>query len=210
MIVYSRVTERPAYEPISVSEAKVHLEYYGTSKDAYIEGLIKVARRLCEAYSGLSFVTQERVIRMDKFPSVTRTYKTQFIELPYGPVQSITLFQYANEDGTTTSLVEGTDYVVDYHSSPARVYPLKDGEIDEWPTDVRRIPHAVNIGYMAGYDDISGEPIPAEAKQAIMLQVASMFESRQDEHLGLVSHKINMNSEYILDAIKVYWNANID
>jgi uncharacterized phiE125 gp8 family phage protein len=205
MIVYSRVTEQPFTEPVSLSEAKVHLEYQGDSKNDYIWTLLKVARRICEAYAGLSFVTQERVVRLDNFPC-----KRKFIELPYGPVQSITLFRYKNDNGTDTDLVEGTDYIVDYHSSPARVYPLLNGEIDTWPTDVRTVPHAVSIGYMAGYDDISGEPLPPEAKQAILLQVAAMFENRQDEHLGALSHKINMNSEYILDSIKVYWNANID
>jgi uncharacterized phiE125 gp8 family phage protein len=205
MIIYSRVTEHPNCEPVTLDEAKGHLEYQGTLKDTYIESLITIARRLCETYSGLSFVTQERVVRMDNFPC-----KRMYIELPYGPVQSMTLFRYKNTDSVDVDMVEGTDYIVDYHASPARVYALTDGEIDSWPTDAKRIPNAVNIGYMTGYDDVSGEPLPPEARQAILLQIGSMFENRQDEVMGSITHKINMNSEYILDAIKVYWNANID
>lgn len=206
MIVYSRVTEHPDSEPLDLEDVKVHLEASGTSKDAMITSLIKVARRICEAYSGLSFVTQERVVRLDYFPTCGKVY----IELPYGPVQSVTSFTYTNDDGDIVTLVEGTDFIADYHSSPARVYPLYDGEIDEWPTDLKRIPHCVNISYLAGYDDVSGEPLPEEAKQAMLLQIAAMFENRQDEQTGFISHKINMNSEHILDTIKVYWNANID
>ena len=205
MILYSRVVEHPDSEPVSLSEAKVHLEYQGDSKNDYIWTLIKASRRLCEAYSGLSLVPQVRVVKLDYFP-VCRKY----IELPYGPVTAIDSFIYTDSDGNEEELVEGTDFVVDYHSSPARVYPLLDGEIDSWPTNLRKIPNCVVIQYQSGYDDISGEPIPQEAKQAILLQVASMFENRQNEHLGAISHKINYNSEVILDAIKVSWNANID
>lgn len=205
MIIYSRVTEHPDSEPITLDQAKTHLEYQGTAKNDFIESLIKVARRICEAYSGLSFVPQARVIRLDHFPCSRR-----YIELPYGPVVAITSFTYRNEDGDTVELDEGDDFVADYHATPARVYPLVDGEIDQWPADVAIYPNAINIAYEAGYDDISGEPLPEEARQAMLLQIASMFENRQDENIGAISHKINMNSEHILDSIKVYWNANID
>jgi uncharacterized phiE125 gp8 family phage protein len=211
MIVYSRVTEQPDSEPISLDEAKEHLEWVGTSKDNYITSLIKTARRVCEAYSGLSFVTQERVVRLDYFPCYNQNpYRKLWIEVPYGPVQAITMFQYSNDAGGTTTLVEGTDFIVDYHSPVCRIYPLEDGEIGTWPDDVRHIPYAITIGYQTGFDDVSGEPLPEQARQAILLQVAAMFESRQDETVGAVSHKINMNSEAILDTIKVYWNAHTD
>lgn len=206
MIIYSRVTEQPDSEPVTLAEAKTHLEYTGTAKNDYIETLISVARRICEAYSGLSFVTQERVIRLDKFPKGKR-----FIYIPYGPVQAILTFTYRNDDGGTTTLEEGTDFAVDTHSSVARAYAINsDGEIDDWPTDVLEVPHAITLSYQAGYDDVSGELTPAQVKQAILLQVASMFETRQDEQPGIISHKICWNSEAILDTIKVTWNANAD
>jgi uncharacterized phiE125 gp8 family phage protein len=205
MILYSRVTEHPDSEPISLDEAKTHLEYTGSSKDSYITTLIKVARRICEAYSGLSFITQERAVKLDYFPLFGR-----FIQLPYGPVQSMLSFSYTDTDGNTVNLTEGVDYVVNYHQSPARVYALKDGEIDTWPSNLKRIPSCVIISYQAGYDDISGEPLPEEAKQAMLLQIATMFENRQNEQTGMISHKIHLNAETLLDNIKVSWNANID
>jgi len=208
MITYSRVTEQPANEPVSLSDAKVHLEYTGTAKNAYITSLIKSARRICEGYAGLSFVTQTRSIKMDIFP-------TSAIIVPYGPVQSIESFTYYNDDGGTTTMVEDVDYIVDYHSNVCRIYAIDtDGEVDTWPTDVRKRPQAITINYVAGYDEAVNEPLPELAKQAILLQVASMFENRQDEVAGSINmmnwNTINWNSLHLLDSIKVNWNANID
>lgn len=205
MITYSRVTEQPANEPVSLSDAKVHLEYTGTAKNAYITSLIKSARRICEGYAGLSFVTQTRQIKMDKFP-----YNALFISVPYGPVQSISSFTYLNDNGGTTTLVENTDFIADYDSGVCRLYAIgTDGDIDTWPTDLRDRPQVVTITYVSGYDETINEPLPEQIKQAILLQVAAMFENRQDEVPGS-SNLINWNSMAILDTVKVSWNANVD
>lgn len=209
MIVYSRVINQPDYEPVSLAEAKTHLEYIGTSKDAYITSLIKTARRLCENYSGLSFITQERRVKLDTFPLYGEP-----IKVPYGPVQSIDSFTYLNDDGTTTTMVSGTDYTADLHSGYCQLWALGlDGEVDTWPTDVRKFPQAVTIEYTAGYDATINEPLPEMVKQAILLQVASMFENRQDEVAGSINmmnwNRISWNSEALLDSIKVSWNANL-
>lgn len=209
MIVYSRVISQPAIEPVSLIEAKIHLEYVGTAKDAYINSLITTARNLCERYAGLSFVTQERRVKLDTFPLYGEP-----IKVPYGPVQSIDSFTYLNDDGTTTTMVSGTDYTADLHSGYCQLYALGlDGEVDTWPTDVRKFPQAVTIEYTAGYDEAINEPLPELVKQAILLQVASMFENRQDEVAGSINmmnwNRISWNSEALLDSIKVSWNANL-
>jgi uncharacterized phiE125 gp8 family phage protein len=153
----------------------------------------------------LSFVTQTRRVKLDYFPC-----KKLYIELPYGPVQSVESFTYSNDEDGTTTMVEGTDFVLDKHSRVARLYALgADGEVDTWPTDAKDIPHAITIDYNAGYDDVSFEPMPEQIKQAILMQVASMFENRQNEQSGAVN-MINWNSQTILDTIKIDWNANYD
>lgn len=209
MIIYSRVIDQPATEPVSLSEAKTHLEYFGTAKDAYITSIIKVARQLCEAYSGLSFVTQQRLVKLDTFPCDIKC-----IEIPYGPVQTIDSFTYENSDGGTTNMTFDLDYIFESHSGLCRIYALNtDGEVDSFPTDLRKIPQAVSITYTAGYDALVNEEMPEIVKQAILLQVASMFENRQDEVAGSINmmnwNTINWNSKALLDFIKVNWSANI-
>lgn len=207
MIQYSVVTEQPDSEPVTLTEAKTHLEYTGTAKDSYINSLIKSARRICEAYSGLSFVTQEREIKLDRFPC-----NSIYIVIPYGPVQAILSFTYLKDDGTEVTLVEGTDFDVSTvrRDRLTRVFAIDDNdELTTWPTDVRLRPEAITITYQTGYDNVSGEVMPEQIKEAILLQVASMFENRQDEQAG-ASSMINWNSMTILDTIKVTWNAHID
>lgn len=204
MIIYSRVIDQPASEPVTLSEAKVHLEYTGTAKDSFINSLIKTARQICENYSGLSFITQQRVIKLDIFPLGSKP-----IEIPFGPVQTIDSFEYLNDNGTTTTLIDGTDFTFENHSGVGRIYALNlDGEVDSWFTDVRRFPQAISITYTSGFDDLINEPLPEIAKQAILLQVGSMFENRQDEVSGTIN-TINWNSMALLDSIKVTWNAHV-
>lgn len=208
MILYSRVTDIPDSEPVTVSEAKTHLEVTGTSKDTYISSLITTARRMCEAYSGLSFVSQERKIMLDYFPSRSSVNPMSEIIVPYGPVVSIDSFTYLKTDLTTGTLVANTDYLLDNHSELARLFPLEDGELDSWPDTANR-PNAVTIEYTAGYDDISYNPLPEQVRQAILLQVGAMFENRQDEVVGVASSTVlSFDSKALLDTIKVDWNAN--
>lgn len=203
MITYSRVILQPDKEPVSLNDAKIHIEYQGTAKDAYITSLIKSARIMCEKYAGLSFITQERRIKLDTFP-----LNGEPIKVPYGPLQTIDSFTYLNDDGTTTTMVENTDFAVDEHSGICRLFAIGlDGEVDSWPTDVRKYPQAVTIEYTAGYDAAYNEPLPELVKQAILLQVASMFENRQDEVAAINTHTISWNSQALLDTIKVNWNA---
>lgn len=204
MIQYSIVTTQPDSDPVTLAEAKTHLEYTGTSKNSYITSLITTATRLCEAYTGLSFVTQTRRVKLDYFP-------LGYIELPYGPVQTVESFTYEKEDDTTVTLVEGTDFILDKHSRIARLFPIgDDGTIDTWPTDLKEIPHPITIDYNSGYDDVSGEMTPAQVKTAILMYVTKYFENRGD-HQGKGFHDaLPWECMHILDTIKVTWNANYE
>lgn len=202
-IVYSVVTEQPDNEPVTLEEAKDHLEYTGNLKDNYINTLISAARRICESYAGLSFVTQERSLKLDRFPWTNRGY----IYVPYGPVQGITSITYADGEGTEVPLDDSL-YLVDTHSSVAKLFPLNEsGERGYWPSDVLDRANALTITYQAGYDDVSGIPFPPEAKIAILRLVARMFEHRGDE--GGKDGILDWDTQCILDCIKVTWNPNV-
>jgi uncharacterized phiE125 gp8 family phage protein len=209
MIQYSRVTELPDGEPVSLEEAKTHLEISDDSKDTYILMQIKRARRMCEGYAGLSFITQEREVKMDYFPCNTPQNRYAEIIVPYGPVQDVSV-TYTDSNGDEQTLVQGTDFKL-LSGDLARIVPLNEsGDIGSWPS-TKNVPDCITITYTAGYDDVSGERIPEEAKLAILLQVGTLFENRQDEVVGTTGNasvQLNLNSKAILDNIKVYWNAN--
>lgn len=195
-IKYSKVTVQPTEEPVSLDEAKAHCRVSGTGDDVYLTTLIKVARILCESYSGLSFLTQTRVIKLDAFPCSGLP-----IEIPYGPVQSVEEFTYIDSDEVTQTLVEDTDFVVDSHSDLTKLVAE-----DSWPGTFNK-PNAVSIETICGY--ATAADVPEQIKQAILMQIGSMYENRQDEIYGTIS-MITMNSRMLLDTVKVYWNAEQD
>lgn len=203
MIQYSIVTEQPDSEPVTLDEAKDHLEYTGTLKDEAIQSMITAARRICEKYTGLSFVTCERSVKMDRFPC----YYDPII-VPYGPVQAILTFTYFDSNQDEITLTEGTDFEMDNHSRVCRLYAIdSNGQKTSWPTALYK-PNAITITYQAGYDDASGEVTPEEARIGIKRVLAKLFENRGD-----TSGKdgiIDWDTQTILDGIKVTWNANYD
>jgi uncharacterized phiE125 gp8 family phage protein len=205
-IVYSLVNEQPELEPVTLENVKGHLEYYGSLKDSYIAGLITTARRSCEVYAGLSLVTQERSIKLDRFPcSRYENGWKSYIEVPYGPVQYITSLTYTNNDDTTTVLTEGTDFELDLSEKLAKVYAIdSEGNKTSWPSDVKNVVSPIELIYTAGYDDVSGQPVPAQAKTGIYRIVARLFEDRGDAGTEIM----DWGTQTILDEIKVTWNAD--
>lgn len=192
MIIYSKVTEAPASEPVTVDEAKAWCKVDGTDEDAIFTRLIKVSRIMCESYAGLSFITQTRVVKLDRFTC-------RDVILPYGPVTAVTEFAYKDGNGDAQTVAADT-YTLDTQSGLAKVRVT-----DTWP-DTDRTLNNVEITYTAGYDD---EEVPEIAKQAILMQVATMYENRQDEVIGSSANVINYSSQMLLDTIKVYWNAEV-
>jgi len=194
MIVYSKVIVQPEAEPVTVAEAKQHLRVDGSDEDTYIEMLIKVARQMCEVYSGLSFLTQQREIKLDSFPCGN-------ISLPYGPVQSIDDFVYFDGDDSSQTMTDGTDYTKDFNYQPARIQ-----RINSWPTVYNKMSSVV-ISYTAGYANDDHDPLPDVIKSAILLQVGTLYENRQNDIVGATVNAVNSNSEFLLDTIKVYYSA---
>jgi uncharacterized phiE125 gp8 family phage protein len=206
MQVTSKVLLEPSAEPVTVEEVKAQAYITADNRDTVIESLIKVARKRCERYAGVSFMIQTRVVKLDYFPYC----KTEIIELPMGPVLAIsgsdtgnpanTLgISYTDEDGGTQTLVLNTDFYLDSHSEIPRLLP-----VDSWPSDFddERL-NPITITYTAGYS--SAETVPSEAKQAIIFQVIYMHENPEGSGNDLCDA-----AQGLLDSIKVYYNASQD
>lgn len=199
MIQYSKVTENPSTEPVTLNEIKSQVKMEGTSlDDSYLTNLGKTARQLCESYSGLSFVSQERTIKMDRFPidcNYISSWKNHII-VPYGPVISIDSFTYIDSDGETQTLTEDDDFIVDNSSDLCRIEP-----VNSWPTPKDRI-NAITIVYTAGYSSV-----PEIVKDAILRTAADLYEFRTNKVSGQLT-SVPVSAQMLLDTIKVTWNAN--
>lgn len=184
-----KLTTDSATEPVTLADMKLFLRVDHTTEDTLISALIKSARRFCEWYTGRAFINQTWDLWLDGIPtqqsntwwdgerdghiSIISNAKA-YIELPRGPVSSVTSFYYYTQGGTQT-LWASTNYDVDSISSPGRLIP-KMGKA--WPSDLRR-GNSINITYVAGYGSAASD-VPADILDAIKLTCAHLFEHRGD------------------------------
>jgi uncharacterized phiE125 gp8 family phage protein len=139
-------------EPVTVTEAKTYLNVDYTSWDTLIGTLISSARTKLEKYTGCTFGTKTLV---STFQQVADN-----IDIPYGPIQSITTVKSIDETGTKTTLTAGKDYLVTGNSFKN----IRFFGIDT----------PIEIEYVAGYT-----ALPADLKVSILKQVAMDFEYRE-------------------------------
>jgi len=192
-VIYSKVTTEPAVEPVTSTEAKVHLRVDHTDEDSLITILIQAARETVEQRTNRSLITQSRTIKLDTFPYGNVLY------IPYAPLISITSIKYYDTTDTEVTL-SNTLYWVDTNSNIPRVV-IKDS----WPATYDR-PNAVEIIYSAGYG-ASGANVPKPLKQAMYLIIGHLYENR--EQVGDVRHELPFGADvlmspYVLEQSMIY------
>ena len=160
-----RVTTEPAIEPVTLSEAKLHLRIDDTTDDDMVENLIKSARRSAEIETNRSFITQTVALTLANWQSI--------IELPRSRVQSVTSVKYFDTAGNQNT-VDASNYQVDLSVDPGRLAPVYGYT---WPTIEPRTFEAVEIIYQAGYGDATTD-VEEEIRQAILMLVTHLYENR--------------------------------
>lgn len=158
----------PTTEPVTLDEARLHLKLGDddtTDEDALILALIKTARGWVENYCRRSFIGRTYVMRLDGFPVE--------IKLPRGPVRAVSSVKYYDFGGTLSTM-SSSSYQTDIYSLPARVCLVHGAT---WPqVQVGKI-NAVEVTYTAGPALLN--QVPKEAKQAILLILAHLFQNRE-------------------------------
>lgn len=176
----------PLEEPISIDEARAHIEAqrYDDSDvdpidDAMIEGWIGAAREHCENFLGLSLSTRTLEIALDSFPVVgSRCYGRSAasigVDLPMGPVREVVSVIWGEESDEELA---AADFVLDLYQLPNRIMPVAAS----WPS-ITAATNAVKIRYVAGYgvDSDGGEQIPRAIRAAMLLLVGHMYAHRED------------------------------
>lgn len=182
------VSVEPTVEPVSLSEAKLHLRVDDdiTADDSLISALITAARQKIEIETRRALVTQTQVLRLDGFPKASCGGTA--IIVPNPPLQSVSSIVYVDQNGDSTTL-SASEYLVDSSDEPGRITPAYNGS---WPIAREQI-NAVTVTYVAGYAVGSGSPtdyaanVPQALKAAIKLLVGHWYENR--EAVGAVNLK---------------------
>lgn len=172
----------PSGEPISLEEARQQVrreDVVDYDDDAFMVGiLIPAARSRAEKETGRQFLEATWDLRLDRFPC--GTYDA--IEVPKSPLLTVTGITYVDTDGVTQTW-SSSKYVVDAPAGPT----AKRGRIslaygESWPS-TRYQPNAVTVRFTAGYGD-QGADVPPRLRQAMLLDIGTMFEHREDIVVG--------------------------
>lgn len=200
-----KIYSHPAFEPVSVDEARDHLRLTATDEDAIIANIIKAATRWAEDYTGYRFCTQTWTFTLDSFPyKPTRVFNGkpyddyEIIKVPYPPLQSVTHIKYYDTSDVLQTL-SASDYRVDTESEPGRIQP-----VESWPDTYDKI-NPVEIRFVCGWDDV--DDIDDQIKTAILLRVSDLYENRQDSYVTMGPLSIQKNSFTAmnqLDMLKIF------
>lgn len=156
-------------EVLTVKELKDWGKVPGDAEDQLIDEMIKAIRQLQEQWTLRSFVEKTITAHWSIVP------KSGEIELPYGPIRSITSIKRVYEDGTLSdALVEGTDYyIIGMDFQTIKLYT-------RWQS-AGQIITGLRVVYTAGHGDGSGEvELPAPIRQAMLRHIITDYDQRDD------------------------------
>jgi uncharacterized phiE125 gp8 family phage protein len=161
----TRATQ-PVVEPVSVSDAKVHLRVDGDEDNLYVASLIAAARDWIESYLDRTLVKTQWTLKLDRFPIGD-------IELPRPPMLPLAVSLTFTSESGAVSVLASNLYRVDSASTPGVVRPLREAD---WPAYMDD-QNAITITFWAGYGE-DGRSVPAPIRHAILMLVGQWYERR--------------------------------
>lgn len=183
----------PAAEPVTLTEAKLHLRVDHDTEDDLITDLIVAAREKAEHLTGRALITQTWDRVLDAFPAGG-------IELGMPPVQSITSISYVDTSGATVALV-ADDYTLDNTTDPGWLIP--SAALGAWPSTYDAA-NVVTVRFVAGYG-ASGASVPATIRQFILLELGTMYKLRESIVAGVsLSELPGVYHERLLDRYRLW------
>lgn len=187
----TKVSTGPASEPITLTQAKLHLKVDYSTDDDYITALIQAAREVAEDYLGQKLISQTIEETFDCFPGETQVTPYAALRLTWSPLISITSVEYQATAGTYTTLSSSAYTLADYQI-PSVVIPAYD---TTWP-DAIDYPEAVKVTYLAGYAD--ADSVPEGIKAAMYLMLGHWYDNRQD-----TVRKMPTQAEWLLHRYRI-------
>jgi uncharacterized phiE125 gp8 family phage protein len=166
----------PATGPVTLAEAKQHLNVNVADFDALITRYIGSATTEVENWLGRALVDQTWELSLDTFPP-------NEMRIPKPPLIQIVSINYDNEIGDEITLAPSA-YTVDLEKVDGYGWILPDGT---WPATFDGI-NSVRVRYRAGYLNHASPPamaVPDDIRHAVLLGVEDAFDTRGTISIGL-------------------------
>jgi len=138
--IYYNRTVAPTMEPVTIDEAIRHLQVSTRDDDAYIAGLIRLAREYVENFTGRVMMNSTWVAVCEGWPMEGK------LELTPNPVTAINSVKYYADGSTNLTTVSADDYVFSPYVSPVAI---TFGDSFSSPSLATR-PDSVQVTFTAG------------------------------------------------------------
>ena len=172
----------PAAEPLTTAEAKAHLVVEHSDDDTLIDAQIAAARKLAETRTNRQLVQATYDWKIDRF--------SDLMHLPKPPLVSVTSIKYIDTDGVEQTL-DGAVYNVEADSVPGQIRLAYN---QSWPS-TRIDVEPITIRFVAGYANAAA--VPEAIKRWMLLQIGSMYNSREDTVIGSGTSRLDFTDSMI-------------
>lgn len=195
-----RIVDRPASDPVTLTEAKAQLRLSDANNDVLVKALIPAATRLVQSLVQRVFVSQNLEWVLPAWRPV--------LEIPVAPVDkgAVNSIKYVDWTTQTQLTLDPSKYVVQTKGDSVRIFP-SFGNI--WPVLFSFSPEPIVINFDAGYEDPAD--LPGNVKAAILLQLRHLYSLgeanlalRRDSVIGLGEKQWDLPpgyAELIPDAV---------
>ena len=186
----------PSVPLISTADARTHLRqtYVDVSDGAKIDSLVAALTYEAEVFCNRGFLNQTWRYYADGFPTDSNE-----ILLYKGPISAVSSVAFYDSVGNWSAL-ETESFQADIISEPGRV-KMAAG-VNSWPTTQAGRVNSVMIEFVVGYGD-TADLVPKGIREAILLQLGSLYTNREDEVMGTISTKLSRNCELALGPYRI-------
>lgn len=152
-----------------------------TAEDDLLTAIIQASREWVEHYTRRALLTQVWDYYLDDFPS------EDYITLPFGNLQNAVgtapVFTYKDSDGTDTTAIVTTDYLVETNGENlGRIVLPYDEDWPDWPSGDAYPSNPIKIRFTCGWT--AAASIPSAIRTAVKMVAADMYEQRSYQEVG--------------------------
>ena len=174
--------------------ADVIVEAATTAEDDLLTAIIQASREHVEDVTRRQLLTATWYFYLDSFPD------KDFIRLPFGNLQTISSVKYKDTDGTETTLVENTDYLVETNGDGCGRLVLPYGI--SWPSVTLYPSNPITIEFVCGWT--AAASIPKKIRHALLMICADMYENREAQSSSQFTYQENKTVKALL-ASSILW-----
>lgn len=168
-----------------------------TAEDSLLTSIIQSAREVVEDECRRALFTQTWDYYLDEFPSC------DYIKLPFGNLQSVTSIKYKDTDGTETTMVVTTDYLVETNGEKCGRIVLPWGV--SWPSGDLYPSNPITVRFVCGWTTTA--LIPAKIRSAILMICTDLWMNRESQTFSNNSaqkYEINPTVQRLLYNAKLW------